>query len=485
MRMPYPRSFLGLLILGFGLALTPLVIGLATSAVYTDRLAVRAQSALQQAVQVTQTTRRIAAVIRELERSAKQSAILGERTASEPYRSWRKQLVGAVGQLAQAPFDPAQRARLARVLEIEAAVFAAMSDPAAAAEALEAANAGFDEANRLAEAIIDQGDALIERESRSMIAMAHQAQTIVYWQLAAALPLVILVVSGVALVLARPVRKLDRAIGAIGEGRLSQPVGVTGPRDLEQLGRRLEWLRTELLGLEQQKNRFLRHVAHDLKTPLAAVRESAHLLLERFSGPLTPTQQELAAILQRNALELQRLIEDLLLLGEAQFRRMNVDLEPVDLTAIVEQVRSNHELAVRAKNLSFELKLAAEATRFVADRDKVRVILDNLVSNAIKHSPAGSTIEIMARQEHDAVSISVHDQGPGIAPEDREKIFDPFYQGRTRGSGVVKSSGVGLSIVREYALAHGGNAQVANDERGGTQFCVRLPRSEQGTAEAS
>lgn len=483
MRMPYPRSFLGLLVLGFALVLTPLVVGLATSAVYTDRLAVRAQSALQQAVQVTQTTRRIAAVVRELERSAKQSAILGEQTLSEPYLAWRKQLIGAVGQLANAPFDPAQRARLARVLEIEAAVFAAMSE-AAGPGPLDTANAGFDEANRLATAIIDQGDALIERESRSMNTMADQAQKVVYWQLAAALPLMIVVVFGVALALARPVRKLDAAIGAIGAGRLSNPVGVSGPRDLELLGRRLEWLRTELLGLEQQKNRFLRHVAHDLKTPLAAVRESADLLLERFSGPLSPMQQELAEILQRNALELQRLIEDLLLLGEAQFRRMNVELADVDFAAIAEQVRSDHELAARAKSLTVTLNLEADASRFIADQDKLRAILDNLVSNAIKHSPAGGTIEIMAQQAHDAVTIGVHDQGPGIRPEDREKVFDPFYQGQARGSGVVKNSGVGLSIVREYALAHGGKVWVANDDRGGARLCVRLPRSARGSAEA-
>lgn len=484
MRMPYPRSFFGLLVLGFALVLTPLVVGLATSALYTDRLAVRAQSALQQAVQVTQTTRRIAAVVRELERSAKQSVILGERTLSDPYLAWRKQLIGAVGQLGKAPFDPAQRARLARVLEIEAAVFAAMSEASGPAP-LEAANAGFDEANRLTSAIIDQGDALIERESRSMNAMADEAQKVVYWQLAAALPLMIVVVSGVALALARPVRKLDAAIGAIGAGRLSDPVGVSGPRDMELLGRRLEWLRAELLGLEQQKNRFLRHVAHDLKTPLAAVRESADLLLERFSGPLSPTQQELAEILQRNALELQRLIEDLLLLGEAQFRRMSVELDNVDFPTIVEHVLSDHELAARAKSLTLTLKLEADASQFVADQDKLRVILDNLVSNAIKHSPAGGTIEIMAQQAHDAITIGVHDQGPGIRPEDREKVFDPFYQGQARGNGVVKSSGVGLSIVREYALAHGGKAWVADDERGGARLCVSLARSSDGSPEAS
>ena len=475
MRIAYPKSFLGLLITGLALVVAPLLIGLATSALYTDRLAVKGQRALYQAVQVTQASRRIAALVRELERSAKQYAILAERTVPETHLALRKQLIAAAGRLSDLPFDALQRARLDRILQIEEAVFAAMSDPAGTPTALDEANARFAESNRLVEEVIAHGDALIEKESRSMNAIAEQAQQVLYWQTAAAAPLAVLVVFVVTFVLARPIRELDRAVGAIGSGRWTEPVQVSGPRNLEQLGRRLEWLRTELVGLEQNKNRFLRHVAHELKTPLAAVRESTDLLVERFGGNLTPTQRELAAILRRNSLELQRLIEDLLLLGEAQFRRMKLELGDVALDALIEQVRADHDLAARAKELRFSLKLEPQASRLVADQDKIRVILDNLISNAIKHSPANGTIEVFAKREGDEVTIGVHDEGPGIAPEDRDRVFEPFYQGRATGHGVLKGSGVGLSIVREFAIVHGGEARVAEDERGGTQLCVRLP----------
>lgn len=475
MRLPYPRSFLGLLILGFALVVTPLVAGLAMSALYTDRLAVRARAVLSEATLATQATRRIAVLLRDLERSARQAAILGEKAVPEPYLVWRKELLAAAERLKKVAFDQAQHARIARILAIEAGVHKALSQPDAHAESIEQASTQFAEAQRLAEETIAQADRLIEREGRSVSAMAEQAQRVVFWQLAAAVPLAIVVVSGVALALARPVRKLDIAIGAIGAGRLADPVTVSGPRDIEQLGRRLEWLRTELLGIEQQKNRFMRHVAHELKTPLAAVRESTDLLVERFSGTLTPTQRELADILRRNALELQRLVEDLLQLGEAQFRRLRLEQESVDLAAVAQQVIEGHELAARGKHLEFSLHLAEDARLFVADRDKVRVILDNLVSNAIKHSPAGGAIEVMARRDAGTIVLGVHDEGPGIAREDREKVFDPFYLGRATGTGVLKGSGVGLSIVREYAAAHGGDAQVADDERGGTQLRVRLP----------
>jgi two-component system sensor histidine kinase GlrK len=250
---------------------------------------------------------------------------------------------------------------------------------------------------------------------------------------------------------------------------------VSGPRDLRQLGERLEWLRSVLLGIEQQKNRFMRHIAHELKTPLSAVRESTDLLLERVAGTLTPTQRELADILRRNALELQRLVEDLLQLGEAQFRRLHLENETLNLPQIVQQVAADHELAARTKGLSLSFQLDDNAATFVADREKLRVILDNLISNAIKHSPHGGTIEVRATRDAGDILLGVHDEGPGIAREDRDNIFDPFYQGRTTGSSILKNSGVGLSIVREYAAAHGGDVQVADDDRGGALLRVRLP----------
>ncbi len=480
MQLPYPRSFLGLLVLGLALALAPLVAGLGTSAIYTDRLARRAQAALAQTALVTQSTRRLATLLRELERSARQSAILGEASVPEIYLALRKQFLAAATRLDSTPFESIQRARLQRMRDIEAGVFAALSNAEKSSAAVEQASARFDEAHRLADETIREADALTERERQSMSEMAEQAQRVVYWQLAAAVPLAILVAVGVALAMVRPVRKLDTAIGAIGAGRLSDPISVSGPRDIRQLGERLEWLRSVLLGIEQQKNRFMRHIAHELKTPLSAVLESTDLLLERVAGALTPTQRELADILRRNALELQRLVEDLLQLGEAQFRRLHLENEALDLPQIVQQVAADHELAARTKGVSLSYQLDADAARFVADREKVRVILDNLISNAIKHSPNGGTIEVRARRDAGDILLGVHDEGPGIAREDRDNIFDPFYQGRTTGSGMLKNSGVGLSIVREYAAAHGGDVQVADDDRGGALLCVRLPLTTAG-----
>src|SRR5688572_9171639 len=135
MRLPYPRSFLGLLIGGVALVAAPLLIGLATSAHYTDRLAVTGQSALNRAVQATQASRRIAGLLRELERAARQSVIFAEGSLPEHYPALRGELHATAERLADLPFDAEQRVKLDRVLEIERAIHRSLSQPGKPASA--------------------------------------------------------------------------------------------------------------------------------------------------------------------------------------------------------------------------------------------------------------------------------------------------------------------------------------------------------------
>jgi two-component system sensor histidine kinase GlrK len=265
---------------------------------------------------------------------------------------------------------------------------------------------------------------------------------------------------------------MDAAIRRLGAGQLRVPVAVTGPQDLEQLGERLEWMRRELLDLEEQKNRFLRQVSHELKTPLTALREGAELLSEEAVGKLTAEQREIAEILRHNSVELQKLIEDLLSFGASQFRKVTVDLEPVEIRSVVERVTADQRLAARARSLT--LDIAAEDVLLPADPEKLRVALDNLVSNAIKFSPEGGRIRIGAHLDGDTLELDVIDQGPGIPPGDRTRIFDPFYQGLRAGAGPVRGTGIGLSVVKEYVFAHGGSVEVM-DSREGAHMRIRVP----------
>jgi two-component system sensor histidine kinase GlrK len=226
--------------------------------------------------------------------------------------------------------------------------------------------------------------------------------------------------------------------------------------------------------LEEQQNRFLRHVSHELKTPLTAVREGAELLRDNVGGTLSAAQREIVRIVRQNTLSLQKLIEDLLTYHQTRAMEPQT-VGPVSMAEVVARVLSEHKLAAFARMVTFEQQL--DPALVVGDADKVRTIVDNLVSNAIKYSPRSASITVALGVDGSFAVLDVIDRGPGIDREERERIFDSFYQGRAPVDGRVKGSGLGLAIAREYALAHGGRIEVmdrAERERG-AHFRLWLP----------
>lgn len=238
-----------------------------------------------------------------------------------------------------------------------------------------------------------------------------------------------------SVLIARPIRQLDQAIRQMGTADFTHAVEVTGPADLRYLGQRLEWLRTRLHDLEEQQNRFLRHVSHELKTPLTAVREGAELLRDNVGGRLTSGQQDIVRIVRDNTLQLQKLIEDLLTYHQTRAMEPQA-LGPVSLTDVVGGVLREHKLAALARMISFETQLPP--VPIVGDASKLRTIVDNLVSNAIKYSPRAGTIRIELAQREGFAVLDVLDEGAGVDPQERQRIFDSFYQGRPPTEGKVK-----------------------------------------------
>jgi two-component system sensor histidine kinase GlrK len=468
----YPRSFPRLLAVGFTLVALPLVFALINNAISVDRLANRSQNAVYQAVQATQASRRLAQLLRALERNANQIVILDDRSLLDAYAANRRQFEQTLAEFSRLPLGAGQKGALGEIARGESEIFAALTAPGAKGAQLKGALGRFEHLAEQAQAIVMSSNSQIDREVEAMRTTADRAQRITFWQLMALVPVVVFMVIGFSILITRPIRQVDAAIRRLGSGQLRVPVTVSGPQDLEQLGERLEWMRRELLDLEEQKNRFLRQVSHELKTPLTALREGAELLSEEVVGKLTAEQREIAEILRHNSVELQKLIEDLLSFGASQFRKVTVDLEPVEVRSVVERVVADQRLAARARGLT--LDAAAEDIMLPADPEKLRVVLDNLVSNAIKFSPENGRISIAARLDGDVLEMDVVDQGPGIPDAERVRIFDPFYQGKYSGAGPVRGTGIGLSVVKEYVFAHGGSVEVM-DSRQGAHMRIRIP----------
>ena len=377
------------------------------------------------------------------------------------------------GSLSALSLRTDQKQLLDSLMVLESAIFQQVSAARQLPESLRDLTDDFVPLQDSARTFSSGGYVLIEREVNAMQAMAGRARSIVVWQLLALIPFAILLALVFSVLIARPIRQIDDAIRTMGQGELSRAVTVTGPQDLRYLGEQLDWMRRRLLEVEEQKTRFLRHVAHELKTPLTAIREGADLLAEGVVGELTVKQRQIANILHGSSIQLQKRIEDLLNYSALQTEKFALVKHPVALGRILDAVLQEHNLAVINKDLRVDL--VCPDLMLVCDEQKVSVIVDNLLSNAVKFSPPASRICIKATQNGEWAQLDVTDAGPGVDEADRNKVFDPFYQGRRAPESHVKGTGLGLSIAREYARAHGGNIELVEQAETGAHFRLTLP----------
>ena len=298
-------------------------------------------------------------------------------------------------------------------------------------------------------------------------------------QLALALAGALLAATAMGWWLLRPVHQLEQAIGRLGASRFEAPVVVGGPDDLRRVGKRLDWLRQRLAELESDRERALRHVSHELKTPLTALKEGVALLGEEVPGRLNDPQREVVDILRHNVAGLQKQIESLLTLNAAAFEAHRLQRQKVSVSTLLQQVADRRELHSQARNL--RVGVEAPPDEAMLDIEKVAVVLDNLLSNAIDFSPEGGEIHLSATRSDDGWRFDCVDEGAGIDAADAERIFDPFFQGGRPAPVERQGSGVGLSIVRELLRAMNGSVRLLPSERG-AHFRVDIPDDDETTA---
>lgn len=472
--MYYPRSFLKFILLGFLLVSLPLLYALVELIVSLDRLGTQSQQAVLQAAQAGRASRQLYEQAITLERVVRQNLILDDPQLIEDYSRLRQDFRQTSQQLQQLPLDRAQLSQLEKLTDGEARLYSLLKSSPRSAGASKSLADGYADLAERAQAMLNTSSALAEREiERLQETAAEGRKTWGYLAVAAGLIALALAIT-FAVLIARPIRQLDLAIRQMGTADFTHAIEVNGPHDLRYLGQRLEWLRTRLHDLETQQTRFLRHVSHELKTPLTAVREGAELLRDRVGGELSAEQREIVRIVRENTLHLQKLIEDLL----SYHQTRNIEpqtLGPVALADVIRRVVREHKLAALARMITFEAKL--RPATLIGDGEKVRVIVDNLLSNAIKYSPRSGLIGIRLGCEDGGAVLDVVDEGPGIDPADRPRIFESFYQGSPAPDGRIKGSGLGLAIAREYALAHGGRIELLDrtDGKRGAHFRLWLP----------
>lgn len=467
-----PRSLVGLMLVGFALVALPLVVAIVRAVLHVERLEQQSRALVEQGVRVARHGENLVSQVNQMERNARQYQVLGDPALLNVYQQRQDRFMDTLDELAALHVAEATENRVRALRDASRAITEALNRGAPQSDALAQAMDRFQTMDELTQAINEQGTEYLDRELQDLQQNTADARRMLALQSALAIPAALLLALVFTVLINRPVRQLQRGIRRLGSGDFDEPVGVSGPPELTVVGETLDWLRQRLRDLEEEKSRFLRHMSHELKTPLASLREGSELMLDGSLGRLEGTQREVAELLRANTLELQQMIGNLLDFSAWQERTARLNTSAVDVTALARKVAGRHRLAVAARELDIEV--AGEPVRAVADRDKLSTALDNLVSNAVKYSPDRGTVEVRVRRDDGCAVIDVIDQGPGVPAEDRERVFDPFYRGRTRHAGPVKGTGIGLSVVMECIRAHGGTIEIL-DSTTGAHFRARLP----------
>jgi two-component system sensor histidine kinase BaeS len=271
--------------------------------------------------------------------------------------------------------------------------------------------------------------------------------------------------------LLRPVNALMTAARSLSAGDLSNRVPVTGRDEIAELATAFNHMADSLQQAEDQRRQMVADTAHELRNPLANIRG----YLEGLSDGVLAPHQGLFASLHEEALLLTRVTDDLHLLALADAGNLRYRKAQLDLGELLEACRIAHQAA--AKSARVELTVAAVTELTIdADSDRLRQAIGNLISNAVRATPAGGGITLQARADGEFALVEVADTGYGIAPEDQARIFDRFWRADPARSRTTGGSGLGLAITREIVIAHGGTISVVSTLDQGTTFTLRLPR---------
>ena len=476
MRWIRPKSLSGLMLLGLALLALPLLVAIVTAALQIRTLSSKGQHIVLEGVTAARESQKLFSEIDSLERTSRLYDVLGDPKLLALYRQHDDALSATRNELyPHATQDMRQTLGHLAALQIQVRHLVLTTPPGIAAAHLADFSKLFAQLGALVDRTAQQSNQEIDTEIASLQHLTDLARERLFWQAALLVPLTLLAIYMLTLMVGRPLRQLDRAIRDLGHGSLHQEITVAGPHDLERLGGQLEWLRRRLIELNEERDRFLRHMSHELKTPLANIREGTELLMDGAVGELDANQREVTAILRDNGIQLQRMIENLLSFSAWQTSTVGLDASEFRLRPLVKQVLESQQLTVLSQRMRLDVQI--DDVTLMADRGKIRLILENLVSNAVKYSPRGGTIHIRARTQDRHLLLDVADNGPGIPTEERQHIFNAFYTGRAANSISIKGTGIGLSVVMEFVTAHGGTVQIIDGEYPGAHFRIRMPIS--------
>lgn len=326
----------------------------------------------------------------------------------------------------------------------------------------------------LTESLTSQTQGSVDERLQTMQQQLLSLQKQLVWQFLMLLSLSLLLVIFFTWRLLRPIDYLQKRINSLADPNNNNKTKQLqeGPAELIQLDVRLNWLEEQLDEIEQQKAQFLRHISHELKTPLASIREAGDLLHEEVLGSLTPSQKEVTGLLEQNSRRLQELIEQLLDYNLLQGKKQ-LELAAINLDNLLERLLEPWQPLLEQRQQ--QVNLPQSGLALSGDISLLRSTLDNLLTNALHYGDASKNIEIRAGIEQTLQWMEVENSGTPIPETEQKRLFEPFYQGSGKRRGAVKGSGLGLSIAADCMKAHGGQLTLLISTPHATTFRLEWP----------
>lgn len=446
----------------FALALVPLVVLLWQSQSTLGKLGIIAASEAQYSVGMARQIGTIENLSIDVERSIRQFHVLKKEELKELTGNYVDRLSGLLeqvcSQLSSQQVCEALRKRLQWFTDNEDVEDELLLDAQLAEFRLSL--------RELREEVDGLLDGRIEQQ-QDFVASVQQSQA---WSTAVLVTISLLLIIFASQLILLPVAKIERVIKAIAKQEDNLPdISTSGPKELIELERKLHWLAERLNQLEHLRHALLRHASHELKTPLASIKEGCSLMSEQVVGPLSDQQMEVVSLLTSSTERLNLLIEHLLdynlLLQQAKPVYQNIDAN-----AFIEDVLTDNALVIKQND--HELDVQIQIDELYVDPNLFRRIMDNLISNAIAHGAVGRPIHIRLYNERDTLVVDVANRGRRIPEELRKVLFEPFKRGENPRNDRVVGSGLGLSIVSDCARMMHGTAEIVDVEY--ADVCIRV-----------
>jgi len=423
-------------------------------------------------VSLAKSSQNLPEIVLDMEHAARQYQVLGDDKLKGIFQLNEERFSTELNHICLSKLSQQFHAVCKRVKSMSKALVETLSSAPYDSITYENTLISFDTFTRHTQQLVQLIQQLIEQRSERLAEDAAKVKSQLLWQGVSLVPLSIIMSVLFTFLIIRPIQRLEKIIQELGSGQARPEFKVHGPKELNNLGEKLHWLQTRLFALEEQKLRLIRQMSHELKTPLASLREGADLLSEELLGELNGSQREVVEILQDKGLQLQRIIENLLDYNALKYQR-GILVSHFDLRKLIDEVLHEYRLDIQKNHLYYCLD--GQSQSLFADRVKLRTLLSNLISNAIYYStrPARMWISWQASDEHLILQIANH--GIAIPIEDQQRIFLPFEQGNQPRTGTIKGSGIGLSVALECALLHGGSLQLTKHPQAEICFQLQLP----------